>query len=172
MAGLLLVHAGNHRAAGRAAEDCQLALVDTPGAVLAGMVDPDHAGELRVAARVAGQPAVGRTPLFGFPLTALRFLAHAGAPKPARAGEHPQDRHAQRQREEEIVARHGDAEQLPGNLVARHELSAQHGLAQLVDREVGVEAGRMALVGAAPPELLDADVERGDAGARQQRQGP
>jgi hypothetical protein len=30
----------------------------------------------------------------------------------------------------------------------------------------------MALVGAAPPELLDADVERGDAGARQQRQGP
>src|SRR5256885_1003099 len=57
---LLLGHPPDRVAGAAAPQDGELAVIDADGAVLAGMVDPDHALDLRLGRRVAGQ--MGRAP--------------------------------------------------------------------------------------------------------------
>jgi hypothetical protein len=65
------------------------------------------------------------------------------------------------QHSEEIPAGNGQPEEGPGYLVAGNEALVQKEVLHLIDAEAGVETGRMAFVGAAPPFLLDAGMVAG-----------
>ncbi len=56
---LLVVHAADAAPTGVAAEYRELALVNSPGTVFAGVVDPDHARDIGLGREVARVPGSG-----------------------------------------------------------------------------------------------------------------
>src|SRR4051812_18267864 len=86
--------------------------------------------------------------------------------RPARRG--PERQPGERGRVDRVIARHGDAEELEGRLVAARHRRIHDGLGQLFRGHAG-GAGAYASGRALPPALLDADVEKRDADHTQKR---
>ena len=151
MPAFLLDHMLHRAAVGAMLQHRELAFVDAPGAIFAGLVDADDALDQLLGREIAGQAPAG--------------LGSSRTPQGRRQAEE-----AQQPGIDEIVARHGDGEHRPGRPVAGdhggvHELLLQIGH-RLVDIQIAA-AARQPL----PPMLLDPDMEQRQPRHHQQSEG-